>query len=117
MPTTTQERPARRWRSSRSSKLTRMRGLEGLQDTEKLKWQWAKYHSRHFEVLVINNSRTCNTLMNLTTLEQSSWCDQFPLQIPRETCHWKSYTSAPCVCAVADAAAAGPMTDADADDS
>ena len=44
-----------------------MRGLEGLQDTEKLKWQWAKYHSRHFEVLVINNSRTCNTLMNLTT--------------------------------------------------
>ena len=40
-----------------------------------------------------------------------------PLQTPREICHWKSYTSAPCVCTVVHADAAGSRTDADADDS
>ena len=56
-------------------------------------------------------------LKHLSNFEQSNWCVQFPIQILRNNCHWKSYTSAPCVCAVVHVATAGSRTDADADDS
>ena len=47
-------------RGARGYDEVQMRMLKGLEDTEKLKWHWATYHSMHLLILVINNPSTCS---------------------------------------------------------